>query len=129
MSGVKILHFLKDWWKSIPIHQNYTMALKFFSLQNTQGKWVNYNRNKNLPQLIFIDFFFLGGGWHLPINTNYFNLSQVFQCNPVLIHLSLAWISSWLLKDWMVPLFLLSHQNLPNFGVVLWYIYSKESTL
>ena len=28
MSGVKILHFLKDWWKSIPIHQNYTMALK-----------------------------------------------------------------------------------------------------
>ena len=27
MSGVKILHFLKDWWKSIPIHQNYTMAL------------------------------------------------------------------------------------------------------
>ena len=29
MSGVKILHFLKDWWKSIPIHQNYTMALKY----------------------------------------------------------------------------------------------------
>ena len=27
MSGIKILHFLKDWWKSIPIHQNY-MALK-----------------------------------------------------------------------------------------------------
>ena len=27
MSGVKILHFLKDWRKSIPIHQNYTMAL------------------------------------------------------------------------------------------------------
>ena len=27
MSGVKILQFLKDWWKSIPIHQNYTMAL------------------------------------------------------------------------------------------------------
>ena len=27
MSGVKILHFLKDWWKSIPNHQNYTMAL------------------------------------------------------------------------------------------------------
>ena len=32
MSGVKILHFLKDWWKSIPIHQNYTMALNCFSL-------------------------------------------------------------------------------------------------
>ena len=28
MSGVKLLHFLKDWWKSITIHQNYTMALK-----------------------------------------------------------------------------------------------------
>ena len=27
MSGVKILHFLKDWWKSIQMHQNYTMAL------------------------------------------------------------------------------------------------------
>ena len=33
MSGVKILHFLKDWWKSIPIHQNYTMAL----MQNKFG--------------------------------------------------------------------------------------------
>ena len=30
MSGVKILHFLKDWWKSIPLHQNYTMALREF---------------------------------------------------------------------------------------------------
>ena len=30
MSGVKILHFLKDWWTSIPIHQNYTMALSEF---------------------------------------------------------------------------------------------------
>ena len=33
MSGVKILHFLKDWWKSIPIHQNYTMALSIL-IQN-----------------------------------------------------------------------------------------------
>ena len=32
MSGVKILHFLKDWWKSIPIHQNYTMALRFSTI-------------------------------------------------------------------------------------------------
>ena len=32
MSGVKILHFLKDWWKSIPIHQNYTMALSKFNI-------------------------------------------------------------------------------------------------
>ena len=27
MSGVRILHFLKDWWKFIQIHQYYTMAL------------------------------------------------------------------------------------------------------
>ena len=37
MSGVKILHFLKDWWKSIPIHQNYTMALK---PQDSFGRFV-----------------------------------------------------------------------------------------
>ena len=34
MSGVKILHFLKDWWKSIPIHQNYTMALRIPNIIN-----------------------------------------------------------------------------------------------
>ena len=33
MSGVKILQFLKDWWKSIPIHQNYTMALRICNYQ------------------------------------------------------------------------------------------------
>ena len=38
MSGVKILHFLKDWWKSIPIHQNYTMALK--TLFNIVEEWL-----------------------------------------------------------------------------------------
>ena len=27
MSGVRMLHFLKDGWKSIQIHQYYTMAL------------------------------------------------------------------------------------------------------
>ena len=27
MSGVGMLHFLKDWWKLIQIHQYYTMAL------------------------------------------------------------------------------------------------------
>ena len=27
MSGVRMLHFLKDWWKFIQIHQYYTMAL------------------------------------------------------------------------------------------------------
>ena len=32
MSGVRMLHFLKDWWKFIQIHQYYTMALTMFSL-------------------------------------------------------------------------------------------------
>ena len=36
MSGVKILHFLIDWWKSIPVHQNYTMALTIIPLHYTQ---------------------------------------------------------------------------------------------
>ena len=27
MSGVRILHFLKDWWKLTQIHQYYTVAL------------------------------------------------------------------------------------------------------
>ena len=27
MSGVRMLHFLKDWWKLIQFHQYYTMAL------------------------------------------------------------------------------------------------------
>ena len=27
MSGVRMMHFLKDWWKFIQIHQYYTMAL------------------------------------------------------------------------------------------------------
>ena len=53
MSGVKILHFLKDWWKSIPIHPNYTMALKpQYNMNNsilnptfqqaTSAKWSSY---------------------------------------------------------------------------------------
>ena len=28
MSGVRMLHFLRDWWKFIQIQQYYTMALK-----------------------------------------------------------------------------------------------------
>ena len=27
MSGVRMLHFWKDWWQFIQIHQYYTMAL------------------------------------------------------------------------------------------------------
>ena len=29
MFGVRMLHFLKDWWKFIQIHQYYTVALIF----------------------------------------------------------------------------------------------------
>ena len=43
MSGLRILHILKDWWKFIQIHQYYTMALKlnvcrFFSFDHTKFK-------------------------------------------------------------------------------------------
>ena len=31
MSGVRMLHFLKDWWKFIQIHQYYTMALNMIN--------------------------------------------------------------------------------------------------
>ena len=34
MSGVRILHFLKDWWKFIQTHQNYTMALSFSQVES-----------------------------------------------------------------------------------------------
>ena len=30
MSGVRMLHFLKDWWKFVQIHQSYTMALNLY---------------------------------------------------------------------------------------------------
>ena len=39
MSGVRILHFLKDWWKFIQIHQYYnTMALRYVK-QKSNEKW------------------------------------------------------------------------------------------
>ena len=44
MSGVKILHFLKDWRKSIPIHQNYTMALKKATTHCTVRPWLSSHR-------------------------------------------------------------------------------------
>ena len=46
MSGVKILHFLKDWWKSIPIHQNYTMALKHKD---------SFGKSENLSKIFFAE--------------------------------------------------------------------------
>ena len=36
MSGVKILHFLKDWWKFSPIHQYYTIALNWHVVDVTR---------------------------------------------------------------------------------------------
>ena len=46
MSGVKLLHFLKDWWKSIPIHQNYTMALKHKD---------SFGKSENLSKIFFAE--------------------------------------------------------------------------
>ena len=46
MSGVRMLHFLKDFWKFIQLHQYYTMALKLDSSKSefviiicSFGKW------------------------------------------------------------------------------------------
>ena len=61
MSGVKILHFLKDWGKSIPIHQNYTMALKpqYLNLQFFVSPFTLAQKTANLAQeqnfMIFLD--------------------------------------------------------------------------
>ena len=51
MSGVKILHFLKDWWKSIPIHQNYTMALKHRD---------SFGKSENLSKIFFAEMLVFG---------------------------------------------------------------------
>ena len=37
MSGVRMLHFLKDWWEFIKNHQYYTMALIFFTSRVSMG--------------------------------------------------------------------------------------------
>ena len=59
MSGVKILHFLKDWWKSIPIHQNYTMALNLFIIlthyyrcQRAWSLWIMHVQLKSIHILV-----------------------------------------------------------------------------
>ena len=46
MFGVWMLHFSKDWWKFIQIHQNYTMALKHLwnSISIVQFKWTGKRR-------------------------------------------------------------------------------------
>ena len=43
MSGVRMLHFLKDWWKFIQIHQYYTVALRVSLITST---WVSHLQNK-----------------------------------------------------------------------------------
>ena len=48
MSGVKILHFLKDWWKSIPIHQNYTMAL-------TKSQFLTFSLPEKFKKIILFE--------------------------------------------------------------------------
>ena len=52
MSGVKILHFLKDWWKSTPIHQNYTMALMlvYHAIYNSAPQYIKDSFVMYLPR-------------------------------------------------------------------------------
>ena len=73
MSGVKILHFLKDWWKSIPIHQNYTMALKhrdsFGKEKKIKIKLVLYYFDKTLSK-VFLKNKLLMGFYVMKNNSN-----------------------------------------------------------
>ena len=58
ISGVKILQFLKDWWKSIPIHQNYTMALsvKFLLYHDDDTALYNCNFYNHAENSILIEY-------------------------------------------------------------------------
>ena len=49
MSGVRMLPFLKDWWKFTQIHQYYTMAL--LKAQEEMAIWRNkaFPRDSGLP--------------------------------------------------------------------------------
>ena len=71
MSGVKILHFLKDWWKSIPIHQNYTMAL-----------------NLNWTELLFQFSFLPTQNSGHSVNGQYFQIKVVKWILPLLPYLT-----------------------------------------
>ena len=44
MSGVRMLHFLIDWWKFIQIHQYYTMALKSHIKANDEHAYYLFDK-------------------------------------------------------------------------------------
>ena len=72
MSGVRMLHFLKDWWKFIQIHQNYTMALSF--PQDSRMKWsMTDSQNRNA----FTYSPFQGRNLNYPIEANFQNCWRV----------------------------------------------------
>ena len=52
MSGVRILHFLKDWWKFIQLHQYYTELCFLNCIKLTShSSFLNYNHSwKNTQQ-------------------------------------------------------------------------------
>ena len=115
MSGVKILHFLKDWWKSISIHQNYTMALNI--IQNAKEK------KYNSP---------------LQYNTEYYIMqyNATIVCHTIYIFLNA--LQSWDMKRCMTNLmktnlhcYYAHNTNSCKYecvnGVVGKYLHSKES--
>ena len=61
MSGVKILHFLKDWWKSISIHQNYTVDFFAPILMGTMLMFEIDHVSEDPPMLISSTFHNLKG--------------------------------------------------------------------
>ena len=54
MSGVRMLHFLKDWWKFIQRHQYYTMLLSTFEEKKTKGYLFQKGENAmNSPRVLY----------------------------------------------------------------------------
>ena len=89
MSGVKILHFLKDWWKSIPIHQNYTMALTYY-IYNLQSlfyrQWIFRKISKTQPN---------PGFWSVDDGTQYLTLLCTKVYGVARCDLSLSRCNRW----------------------------------
>ena len=92
MSGVRILHFLKDWWKCIQIHQYYVMAkLPPTIPHKVKGHTFSCARPKlriacnNITlcgrgQLPWQYSFFYMSSWQGPDNSTAFILLIVYEC-------------------------------------------------
>ena len=85
MSGVRMLHFLKDWWKFIQIHQYYTMALR--------QSWIQWWKMPvSVPHCLIVIF------------TSYYNcivmIRPILSTNsPQMYQISEIEIKTWYISD------------------------------